>query len=114
LSKNQVLIDIISDKLSLNTGHQSKMSGWQKKTHLDDNNMQVSRETIYKILFIQTKGVLKKSLTEHLRTKNIRSCNYKTHWEGDLISGSKNTHIATFADKLQAIVVMTIIFQNQK
>ncbi len=135
LSKNQVLRDIISDKLSQNWSPE-QISGWLKKTYPDDNNMQVSHETIYKSLFIQTKGVLKKSLIEHLRTKRMmrRPKNARIdriprgqikdgvsikerppevedraipgHWEGDLISGSKNTHIATLVERTSRFTML--------
>jgi len=90
--------------------------------------MQVSHETIYRSLFIQARGVLKKELTQHLRTKRgmRRSKNFRTkgrgrgqidgisirerpaevedraipgHWEGDLIAGSHNTYIATLVER---------------
>lgn len=135
LSKNQVLRDIISYKLSQNWSPE-QISGWLKKTYPDDNNMQVSHETIYKSLFIQTKGVLKKSLIEHLRTKRMmrRPKNARIdriprgqikdgvsikerppevedraipgHWEGDLISGSKNTHIATLVERTSRFTML--------
>ena len=35
----------------------------------DDESMRVSHETIYRSLFIQARGVLKKELLEHLRSK---------------------------------------------
>ena len=91
--------------------------------------MRVSHETIYRSLFIQARGVLRKELIEHLRSGRMmrRSKNASTdgqprgqivdgvsirerpadvedraipgHWEGDLISGSKNTHIATLVER---------------
>lgn len=91
--------------------------------------MHVSHETIYRSLFIQAKGVLKKELIGHLRSRRMmrRAKSASTegqprgqiidavsirerpadaedraipgHWEGDLISGSKNTHIATLVER---------------
>jgi IS30 family transposase len=91
--------------------------------------MRVSHETIYKSLFIQARGVLKKELQRHLRTRRVarRSSKSSTagqqrgqivggvsirerppeaedravpgHWEGDLISGAKNSHIATLVER---------------
>jgi IS30 family transposase len=91
--------------------------------------MHISHETIYRSLFIQARGVLKKELQTHLRTgrKMRRSKKATTkgqprgqiidavsiserpaevedravpgHWEGDLISGSKNSHIATLVER---------------
>ena len=95
----------------------------------DDDRMHVSHETIYRSLFIQARGVLKKELTRHLRSRRMmrRSKSARTegqprgqivdgvsirerpadvndraipgHWEGDLIAGSKNTHIATLVER---------------
>lgn len=91
--------------------------------------MRISHETIYRSLFIQARGVLKKELIGHLRSRRMmrRSKSASTegqlrgqiidavsirerpadvedraipgHWEGDLISGSKNTHIATLVER---------------
>jgi IS30 family transposase len=90
--------------------------------------MQLSHETIYRSLFIQTRGVLKKELTAHLRTaRQMRQAKGGTtkiglgqivdavsirerpaeardravpgHWEGDLLSGANNTHIATLVER---------------
>ncbi len=91
--------------------------------------MHVSHETIYRSLFIQARGVLKKELLKHLRSKRLmrHAKNATTkgqprgqivdavsirerpaevadravpgHWEGDLLSGAKNTHIATLVER---------------
>jgi IS30 family transposase len=91
--------------------------------------MQISHETIYRTLFIQARGALKKELAAHLRTRRImrrskkastrgqprgqivdavsisdrpaeiEDCAILGHWEGDLISGSNNTHIATLVER---------------
>jgi IS30 family transposase len=91
----------------------------------DDESMRVSRETIYRSLFVQARGVLKRQLLGHLRSKRVtrRSRNLNPeaqsrgqivgavsirerpaevedraipgHWEGDLLLGSKNSHIVT-------------------
>jgi len=90
--------------------------------------MQLSHETIYRSLFIQTRGVLKKELTAHLRTarqmRQVKGGTTKSglgqivdavsirerpaeaedravpgHWEGDLLSGANNTHIATLVER---------------
>ena len=90
--------------------------------------MRVSHETMYRSLFIQARGVLKKELRRHLRSKRLmrRSKNASTagqprgqivvgasiryrpaavneraipgHWEGDMLAGSKNTHSATLVE----------------
>jgi IS30 family transposase len=119
---------IVASKLSLDWSP-AQIAGWLKQEFLDDANMHVSHETIYRSLFIQAKGVLKKELIEHLRSRRMmrRSKSASTegqphgqiidavsirerpaeveyraipgHWEGDLISGSKNTHIATLVER---------------
>jgi IS30 family transposase len=104
--------------------------------YLDDGTMRVSHETIYKSLFIQARGVLKKELMSHLRSKRImrRGKTSTTqgqtrgqivdavsiserpveiedraipgHWEGDLLSGSNNTHIATLVERHSRYVLL--------
>ena len=99
------------------------------REHPDDENKRVSHETIYRSLFIQTRGVLKKELLAHLRaTRSIRRSRHATlkrsglgqikdtisirerpadvedravpgHWEGDLIAGSGNSFIATLVER---------------
>ncbi len=128
LAQNGRLRRIVALKLSLEWSPE-QISGWLKRTHPDDKTMRVSHETIYRSLFIQARGVLKKELTKHLRSKRVmrRSKNASTkgqprgqiidgisiqqrptavenraipgHWEGDLIAGSKNTHIATLVER---------------
>src|SRR5258706_13373834 len=91
--------------------------------------MRVSHETIYRSLFIQARGVLKKELMGHLRSKRrirrshhsrifrdsrgqivdaisirerpaeIRDRAIPGHWEGDLIGGSKNSHVVTLVER---------------
>jgi len=98
--------------------------------------MQVSHETIYKSLFIQARGVLKKELLGHLRSRRImrRGKTASTadqtrgqiidaisirdrpaeiedraipgHWEGDLLSGARNTHIATLVERTSRFVML--------
>lgn len=128
LQINHELYSIVTDKLELKWAPQ-QISGWLKTMYADDRSMWISHETIYKSLFIQSKGVLKKSLQKHLRTKrmmrrpkhakvdrlprgriidavsirerpaNIEDRAVPGHWEGDLISGSNNTHMATLVER---------------
>ncbi len=118
----------VANKLKLDWSPQ-QISGWLKLRFPDDESMRVSHETIYRSLFIQARGVLKKELVEHLRSRRMmrRSKNATTdgqprgqiiegisirerpaeiedravpgHWEGDLITGSNNTHIATLVER---------------
>lgn len=128
LALNQKLRDIVSSKLTVNWSPE-QVSGWLKAQYPDDESMRVSHETIYRSLFIQARGVLKKQLIGHLRSKrrlrHSRKAGTHTelrgqipdavsirerpaeaedravpgHWEGDLISGSKNSHIVTLVER---------------
>lgn len=107
----------------------AQIAGWLKRAFPVNKRMQISHETIYRSMFIQTRGVLKKELISHLRTHRTmrRSENASRkgqnrgaivdavsiserpaeaqdravpgHWEGDLITGSNNTHIATLVER---------------
>src|SRR5277367_3174405 len=106
-----------------------QISGWLKIQYPKDESLRVSHETIYRSLFIQARGVLKKELLGHLRSKRrIRRSQHSRifkdargqivdaisirerpaeiedravpgHWEGDLIGGTKNSHIATLVER---------------
>ena len=128
LAKNDLLRNLIEQKI-LEKWSPEQIDGWLKKTFPDNKKMNISHETIYKSLFIQTKGIFKKELTRQLRSKrvmrqrkqgNVGKANRSQiidaisirerpaevenraipgHWEGDLISGSKNTHIVTLVER---------------
>ena len=128
LSKNNLLKTLIEQKILIKWSPQ-QISGWLKRTYSENKSMQISHETIYKSLFIQAKGIFKKELTRQLRSKRVmrqsKKGNVKKfvrgqiidaisirerppsvedraipgHWEGDLIAGSKNTHIATLVER---------------
>jgi len=128
LAKNGTLREIVASKLALEWSPE-QIAGWLKRTYPNDKALHVSHETIYKSLFIQSRGVLKKQLQKHLRTRRVfrQSKKYNTrgqprgqiidgvsitdrppdiedravpgHWEGDLIAGSANTHIATLVER---------------
>jgi len=68
LSSNLKLRGIVASKLMLDWSPK-QISGWLKTEYPDDESMQVSHETIYRSLFIQARGALKKELLEHLRSK---------------------------------------------
>jgi IS30 family transposase len=102
-----------------------QIAGWLKRQHPNREDERVSHETIYRSLYIQTRGVLKKELQDCLRTKRaIRRSGHASlkqqglgkitnavsirerpasvkdravpgHWEGDLIAGTNNSYIAT-------------------
>src|SRR5450432_119340 len=128
LSIHVKLRNIVASKLILDWSPE-QISGWLKINYPDDESMRVSHETIYRSLFIQARGVLKKELMEHLRTKRrIRRSRHARifkdsrgqiadaisirerpaeiedraipgHWEGDLLSGSKNSHMVTLVER---------------
>ena len=128
LAIHQRLQKIVTEKLSLNWSPE-QISGWLKWQHPGDMEMQISHKTIYRSLFIQARGVLKRELIFHLRTRRVMRRAKKSntrrqgrgqivdavsirerpaevegrsvpgHWEGDLIAGSNNTHIATLVER---------------
>lgn len=132
---NKPLSRMVAKKLQLQWSPQ-QIAGWLKREYSDNEDYQVSHETIYKTLFIQARGALKKELLQHLRTKRImrRSKQFSLkkqglggivnavsiserpasvedravpgHWEGDLIAGSKNTYIATLVERHSRYVML--------
>ena len=117
----------VAQKLALQWSPE-QISGWLKLQYSDDPDMQISHEAIYRSLFIQSRGVLKKELITHLRTGrrmrlakgantgrghgqivdmvSIRERPAEAddravpgHWEGDLITGARDTHIATLVER---------------
>jgi len=128
LAIHEKLQKIVASKLILDWSPE-QISGWLKIQYPDDESLRVSHETIYRSLFIQARGVLKKDLMGHLRSKRrIRRSQHSDasgqsrgkivdaisirerpaeiedravpgHWEGDLISGSKNSHMVTLVER---------------
>jgi IS30 family transposase len=128
LAVNRKLRDIVASKLVLDWSPE-QISGWLKTQYSDDRSMRVSHETIYRSLFIQARGVLKKELMDRLRSKRrMRRSRHASpsgqsrgqivdaisirerpaeaedraipgHWEGDLLSGAKNSYIATLVER---------------
>src|SRR3989475_4570486 len=124
----------VAQKLALQWSPK-QISGWLKRQFPADQGMQVSHETIYRSLFIQTRGVLKKELMAHLRTaRQMRQAKGGTtksglgqivdavsirerpaevddravpgHWEGALLCGANNTHIATLVERHTRFVML--------
>ena len=113
-----------------------QIAGWLKRTRPGEPHNQVSHETIYRSLFIQTRGALKKELLEHLRAKRtIRRSRHASlkrnglgqikdavsiserpacvedravpgHWEGDLIGGARNSYVATLVERHSRYVML--------
>jgi IS30 family transposase len=128
LAIDEKLRTIVASKLILDWSPE-QISKWLKVHYPSNESMRVSHETIYRSLFIQARGVLKKELIQHLRSKRLirRSRHSRAdgqsrgqivdaisiserpaevedraipgHWEGDLLSGSRNSHIATLVER---------------
>ncbi len=135
LVENRALARIVARKLK-GLWSPEQIAGWLKYTYPDDENYQVSHETIYRSLFIQARGALKKELLQHLRRTRAmrrgRSHTQKTpthgrikgtvsirerpssvedravpgHWEGDLLIGSNNSQIATLVERHTRYVML--------
>jgi IS30 family transposase len=135
LGVNPALQQVVAEKLSCDWSPQ-QIAGWLAIEHAGDKTMRVSHETIYKSLFIQARGVLKKELIAHLRTRRMmRRAKTATtagqkrgqiidavsikerpaeaedraipgHWEGDLLAGGRNTHIATLVERHSRYVAL--------
>jgi IS30 family transposase len=135
LAGNRTLAHIVAGKLQL-LWSPEQIAGWLKRTYPDDETFQVSHETIYRSLFIQARGVLKKELLQHLRrTRAMRRSRHHTqkaddrrrirdpvsiserpatvedravpgHWEGDLLCGSGSSQIATLVERHTRYVML--------
>ncbi len=135
LATNSRLRRSVAERLRLNWSPE-QIAGWLKRTYPEDESCQVSHETIYRSLFVQARGVLKKELLRHLRSKRtirrsrqvglhkdrrgqitglisirerpaaIEDRAVPGHWEGDLLSGSKNSYIATLVERHTRYVML--------
>jgi IS30 family transposase len=135
LARHRKLRLIVASKLIQNWSPQ-QISGWLKRRYPGNESMRVSHETLYRSLFIQARGVLKKELIQHLRSKRFirRSVHARAggkfhgqivdaisirerpaeiedraipgHWEGDLLAGSGNSHIATLVERHSRFVIL--------
>jgi IS30 family transposase len=135
LAGNRALARIVAQKLKM-LWSPEQIAGWLKSTYPEDESYQVSHETIYRTLFIQARGALKKELLQYLRRTRVmrRSRHYTQkrathgrishtvsiserppsaedravpgHWEGDLIFGTHNSQIATLVERQTRYVMM--------
>jgi IS30 family transposase len=135
LSQNQQLQRIVAAKLQQDWSPQ-QIAGWLRDHYPGHPEMWVSHETIYRTLFVQARGALKRELVGHLRTKRryrrSRHATYRGqgrgaivdavsirerpaevedravpgHWEGDLVEGSRGTYIATLVERQSRFVVL--------
>ena len=135
LAGNLQLSRIIASKLQCHWSPE-QIAGWLKKAYAGNEKLQVSHETIYRSLFIQARGALRKELVQYLRTKRIirrpKKASLKGqglgqiteavsirerppsvedravpgHWEGDLICGSNNSFMATLVERHTRYVML--------
>ena len=135
LARSPRLRELVEEKLR-QVWSPEQIAGWLKQTYPEDESLHVSHETIYRSLFIQARGALKKELTQYLRTKrtirrsakatrkghgkgqiedmisirerpaSIEDRSVPGHWEGDLIAGSGNTWIATLVERHSRYVLL--------
>ena len=132
---NRRLARIVAGKLKRRWAPE-QIAGWLSRTYLHQERYQVSHETIYRSLFIQARGALKKELMQYLRNRRtMRRSRYKRpkgkgvgqiadaisirerpaqvedravpgHWEGDLIFGTKNSQMATLVERHTRYVML--------
>ena len=135
LTENRTLARLVAGKLQWEWSPQ-QIAGWLKRNYADDESYQVSHETIYRSLFIQARGALKKELLQYLRrTRVMRRSRHHTqktdnhgriidtvsirerpatvedravpgHWEGDLLMGSRSSQIATLVERQTRYVML--------
>lgn len=142
LATSRALQRIVASKLKQDWSPQ-QIAGWLRGQHPDNPEMWVSHETIYRSLFVQARGALKKELIGHLRSKRRirRSCHATDrgigrgeiadavsirhrpaevedravpgHWEGDLVEGSRGTYIATLVERRSRFVVLVKLSEKR-
>ena len=132
LASHEVLRQMVTAKLLIDWSPQ-QISGWLSTAYPDDESMRVSHETIYRSLFIQARGALKKELTTHLRRgrsqrrarliaakpstivdavsirqrpADVEDRAIPGHWEGDLLCGSRSSQIATLVERKSRFVML--------
>lgn len=135
LALHPSLARLVAQRLQLEWSPR-QIAGWLRRSYPDDETRQVSHETIYRTLFIQARGALKKELLQHLRrTRAMRRSRHHTqktpdhgritntvsirerpaeaedravpgHWEGDLFFGSHNSQIATLVERQTRYLIL--------
>jgi IS30 family transposase len=135
LAMNERLRDVVARKLREDWSPE-QISGWLKRQYPFDEAMRISHESIYRTLFVQARGALKRELLAHLRSKRMmRKGRHAStagqqrgqikealsirerppeaedravpgHWEGDLLAGSRNTHVATLVERSSRFVML--------
>src|SRR5215472_5854151 len=133
LATRPALREAVATKLAAQWFPQ-QIAGWLRRAYPDDPEMHVSHETIYLSLFVQSRGVLKKTLLAHLRQRRlyrrpktaaahpggrivdavsirerpptVQDRAVPGHWEGDLLVGAANSHIATLVERSSRYVLL--------
>jgi IS30 family transposase len=135
LAEHRALARLVAGRLKLQWSPE-EIAGWLRREYPNDGSRQVSHETIYKTLFIQARGALKKELLAHLRqTRAMRRPRGHTlkgkkqgrivdavsirerpaeaedravpgHWEGDLLIGANQSQIATLVERSTRYVML--------
>ncbi|HEY6306356.1 MAG TPA: IS30 family transposase [Candidatus Angelobacter sp.] len=128
LATHSKLQEIVASKL-MQDWSPEQISGWLRHQYPKQESLRVSHETIYRSLFVQARGALKQELIKHLRTqRRIRRSRHASvrghsqgkivdaisiserpaevedraipgHWEGDLLRGAGNSHVATLVER---------------
>lgn len=142
LSKNLQLQQLVAGKLKEDWAPQ-QITGWLKTEYPENPELWVSHETIYRSLFVQARGALKRELIGHLRSKRrIRRSRHATargegrgeiidavsirqrpaeiedravpgHWEGDLVEGSRGSYFATLVERQSRFVILVKVADKQ-
>lgn len=135
LASHRKLRSLVAKKLSADWSPQ-QISQWLRAKYPGQDDRYVSHETIYRTLFVQTRGALKKELMSHLRlVRRMRRPNgvprssgrrgqipdavsirdrpaeatdraVPGHWEGDLLCGGRNSYIATLVERHTRFVML--------
>jgi IS30 family transposase len=134
LATNPALAGVVAEKLAERWSPQ-QIAGWLKSTYPENQQMQVSHESIYRTLFIQSRGALRRELTAHLRTGRVIRRPQGTrlpdgrggrpgilniserpaeaddravpgHWEGDLVFGKHMSPVATLVERSTRFVML--------
>jgi IS30 family transposase len=138
LARNRRLASVVAGKLREDWSPE-QIAGWLKERFGDDQTMRVSHETIYLTLFVQARGALKGELVQHLRRarairrpRTARRGNagqgqiadavsirerpaeaedraIPGHWEGDLLAGGSNTHVATLVERHSRFLLLVAL-----
>jgi IS30 family transposase len=137
LAANPALAAVVTEKLERRWSPQ-QIAGWLKVTYPDNQQMQVSHESIYRTLFVQSRGALRKELTAHLRTgrvlrrpQGVRLPDGRGgrpgilniserpaeaddravpgHWEGDLVFGKGMSPVATLVERSTRFLMLVAL-----